>query len=95
MLGELEGIGVALGETEGKGVEVLAGVGYAAGFLITKPLFQINLVPCLMQVYLIFETILVALTLVHLVPEMAPFAKLIGKRATETVIANILVTLRI
>ncbi len=95
MLGELEGIGVALGETEGKGVEVFAGFGFAAGFLIATPLFQRNLLPCLTQVYLIFETILVALTLVHLVPVIAPLAKLIGKRATETVIANILVTLRI
>ena len=94
-LGELEGIGVELGETDGFGDGVLAGVGFSAGFFIATPLFQINLLPCLMQVYLIFETVLVVPSLGHLVPVTAPFAKLIGKRATETVIANILVTLRI
>ncbi len=70
MLGELEGIGVALGETEGKGVEVFAGFGFAAGFLIATPLFQRNLLPCLTQVYLIFEIALVVPSLLHLVPEI-------------------------
>lgn len=64
------GVGVGVGEIDGVGVGVgvLAEVGFAAGFLITKPLFQINLVPCLMQVYLIFETVFVVPSLMHLEP---------------------------
>jgi hypothetical protein len=69
-VGEIDGVGVAVGVGVGVGVGVLAGVGFTAGFLIAKPLFQINLVPCLMQVYLIFETIFVVPSLVHLVDEI-------------------------
>jgi hypothetical protein len=36
--------------------------------LATTPLFQINLLPDLMHVYLVFETILVSPDFVHLVP---------------------------
>lgn len=66
------GVGVGVGENDGVGVGVgvLAEVGFAAGFLIATPLFQTNLLPCLMQVYLILETTLVAPALVHLVDEI-------------------------
>ena len=53
----------------------ISGVGEDAGLfwvavdgLATTPLFQINLLPDLMHVYLVFETILVSPDFVHLVP---------------------------
>jgi hypothetical protein len=45
------------------------GVGLTTGFTAT-PLFQINFFPLLMQVYLMLATVLVALTLLHFVPEI-------------------------
>ena len=87
----------------GRGVEVGVGVGEGVGFgdwvglsagLIDTPLFQTNLPPCLMQVYLIFETILVVPDLLHFDPAIAPLARLIGRRAIETVMANNFAALR-
>jgi hypothetical protein len=64
------GVGDGVGEIDGlgRGAGVLAGVGFTVGFLIATPLFQINLLPCLIQVYLIFETVFVVPSLVHLEP---------------------------
>ena len=47
-----------------------------------------------MQVYLIFETIFVVPDLVHFDPAIAPLARLIGRRAIETVMANNFAALR-
>ena len=67
-----------LTEGVGEGVEI------AFGFTAI-PLFQTNLFPCFTQVYLIFETIFVVPNLVHFDPAIAPLARLIGRRAIETV----------
>jgi len=57
------GVGVALGVgvTTGVGVAVALGVGLAtgAGFLTATPLFHVNLLPDLTQVYLIPAEVLV------------------------------------
>ncbi len=65
------GVGDGVGEIDelGMGVGVLAGVGFPVDFLIVMPLFQINLLPCLMQVYLIFKTVFVVPSLMHLEPD--------------------------
>lgn len=68
--GVFVGAGVGVLDELGRGDGLLEGVGFAAGFLIATPLFQTNLLPCLMQVYLILETTLVAPALVHLVDEI-------------------------
>jgi hypothetical protein len=73
--GEAEGVGdgdaLGLGEIVDVGFGVAVGVGdtFAAG-LIATPLFQTNLLPCLMQVYLMFDVVFVVPTLVHFVPAM-------------------------
>jgi hypothetical protein len=68
--GVFVGAGVGVLDELGRGDGLLAGVGFAAGFLIATPLFQINLLPCLMQVYLIFETVFVDPDFKHLLPEI-------------------------
>ena len=68
--GVFVGAGVGVLDELGRGDGLLEGVGFAAGFLIATPLFQSNLLPCLMQVYLIFEIALVVPSLLHLVPEI-------------------------
>ncbi len=74
----MDGVGVGVGDDVAEAEEVcvgvvigdglLAGVGFTAGFFIATPLFQINLLPCLMQVYLIFETVFVVPSLTHFEP---------------------------
>ena len=78
--GVLDGVGVGVGDDFAEAEEVcvgvgigdglLAGVGFTVGFFIATPLFQINLLPCLMQVYLIFETVFVDPDFKHLLPEI-------------------------
>ena len=69
-------------------------MGFIVGLFTAIPLFQTSLLPCFTQVYLMFPTIFVVPDLVHLVPEIAPLAGLIGNKNNERVIAIDLKTLR-
>ena len=60
---------VGLGAGDDVGVGVCNDVGGTAGFT-TTPLFQISFLPLLMQVYLTLAIILVAVSLLHFVPEI-------------------------
>ena len=49
------GVGVAVGEGEGVGDGVGVGEGVGVAFLTVTPLFHINFLPDLMQVYVLFR----------------------------------------
>ena len=66
---------VGVGEAVGVGSRTFVGAGEGDGidvgsFLITTPLFQIIFLPLLMHMYLTLETVFVAPTLLHFVPEI-------------------------
>ena len=67
-VGEGVGVGVAVGVGEGVGVGVGVGVATGTGFFTATPLFQINFLPDLTQVYLIPADVLVRPTFLHVVP---------------------------
>ena len=57
---------------EAAGVGVATGVVAAAGvgFFTATPLFHTNFLPCLMQVYLIPDDVLVCPRVLHVVPDL-------------------------
>jgi hypothetical protein len=74
--GDVEGVAVGpvvafvgLGAGDDAGVGVCNAVGEIAGF-ITRPLFQTKFFPDFTQVYLTLAMVLVAVNLLHLVPEI-------------------------
>jgi hypothetical protein len=74
---------IAIGVTAGDGFVL----GLAAGFMAT-PLFQINFLPDLMQVYFLPLTTEVAFTLVHFAPAFAVKALASGITTTQRAVIN-------
>ena len=80
---------LCVGLCEGVGVALADGLTDALGVVfMTAPLFQMSLVPDLTQKCLMFPTILVAPTLVHLVPVIVAACEGIVNAARNTAVSS-------